>query len=347
MDVLDTGQNHIGLMAQAGHCLAQFPMEPRQILATKVSQLNGLQVVKDPLNRVEVGRIARQAFQMDASGRPLAQKISDGVSMMGGQAIPDNQQLARDMPQQMAQEADDVWPLEGSILDHDEQLALRGNGTDGRQVVPTQGDLQNRRLSARGIRLDDGRQQIKARFIHKHYRSSLFSGFFSTSSHFSVRQRSIASSSRWVARSTGFWRLPFRRFKSRPTWAGWYLTPNSRWISQATPGCVHTSSRKPKCRAPLASSPGSFSICSSLSFGVGPGAGLLRSASPPPSLARFSHWLTAPSLTPRASAISFCFQLFCFSSQARRRRASRQSPGWVDGFLSIPPFYFNPVSIFS
>jgi hypothetical protein len=53
--------------------------------------------------------------------------------------------------------------------------------------------------------------------------------------------------------------------------------------------------------------------------------GLCLKPSTPSSLARFIHWLTAPSVTPRASAISVCFQPRSFSSKARKRLPSRQS----------------------
>jgi hypothetical protein len=48
------------------------------------------------------------------------------------------------------------------------------------------------------------------------------------------------------------------------------------------------------------------------------------------------HWLTAPALTPRAAAISFCFQPCWCNSHARRRRPSRQSAG-ADGRSCVMP----------
>jgi hypothetical protein len=45
--------------------------------------------------------------------------------------------------------------------------------------------------------------------------------------------------------------------------------------------------------------------------------------------------LTAPSVTPRALAISVCFQPRSFSSKARKRLPSRQSPAWFDNVFSI------------
>ena len=91
---------------------------------------------------------------------------------------------------------------------------------------------------------------------------------------------------------------------------------------------VQTSPRNPKCSGPFSRSSGSLSVrSSSESFGGRPGRGEVLSASLPPSRAFFIHWLTAPSLTPRASAMSVCFQPSCFNSKARKRRASRQSGG--------------------
>jgi hypothetical protein len=65
---------------------------------------------------------------------------------------------------------------------------------------------------------------------------------------------------------------------------------------------------------------------------------LCLKASTPFSLARFIHWLTAPSVTPRASAICFCFQPRSFSSKARKRLPSRQSLAWLDNVFSIAEF---------
>jgi hypothetical protein len=56
----------------------------------------------------------------------------------------------------------------------------------------------------------------------------------------------------------------------------------------------------------------------------------------PSSLARFIHWLTAPSVTPKASAISDCFQPRSFNSKARKRLPSRQLVAcWLDSVFSI------------
>lgn len=61
-------------------------------------------------------------------------------------------------------------------------------------------------------------------------------------------------------------------------------------------------------------------------------------------LARLIHWLTAPSVTPRASAISVCFQPCSFNSKARKRLPSGQSLAWLDNVFSIVE-YSIPLSL--
>jgi len=56
------------------------------------------------------------------------------------------------------------------------------------------------------------------------------------------------------------------------------------------------------------------------------------------------HWLTAPSVTPRASAISVCFQPCSFNSKARKRLPSRPLLAWLDNALSIVE-YSIPLSL--
>jgi hypothetical protein len=134
----------------------------------------------------------------------------------------------------------------------------------------------------------------------------------------------MAVSSRWIARRSGFWRLNPPCLRIRPTWEESYETPNSRRIPSATRGWVQRSPWKPKDWAPRARSWGSRALCSQVNRGGAPGDLRCRSASISPSLARFSHWLTAPLLTPRASATSFCLHPFWCNSKARNRRPSRQ-----------------------
>ena len=93
------------------------------------------------------------------------------------------------------------------------------------------------------------------------------------------------------------------RPETHRTWA-----PNSSSMTFRTRFRVQTSPRNPKCFGPFSRSSGSLSVrSSSESFGGRPGRGEVLSAFLPSSRAFFIHWLTAPSLTPRASATGGLF----------------------------------------
>src|SRR5215218_1859285 len=115
-------------------------------------------------------------------------------------------------------------------------------------------------------------------------------------------------------------------------------------MTTATLSQVHTSPLKPCAWAPWANSSGNLARCSSLRRDGAPGGGLCLKACAPCSLARFIHWLTAPSVTPRASAISDCFQPRSFNSKARKRLPSRQLVVSLDNVLSIVGFVI-PMSL--
>src|SRR5918994_545748 len=107
-------------------------------------------------------------------------------------------------------------------------------------------------------------------------------------------------------------------------------------MTTATLSQVHTSPLKPCAWAPWANSSGNLARCSSLRRDGAPGGALCLKACAPCSVARFIHWLTAPSVTPRASAISDCFQPRSFNSKARKRLPSRQLVArWLDSAFSI------------
>ena len=156
---------------------------------------------------------------------------------------------------------------------------------------------------------------------------------FLSAGHRSCIQVRMASSFRWLARRTGFWRLHPQARRMRPTWEGWYETPKVRRMTSAIRPSVHTAPRKPYASGPCSSRPGSPPRCSWLSLGSRPGALRRLSPSGPSSLARLSHWLTAPLVIPNAIAMSFCFHPNSLSSQARNRRPSRQSTAWLDNIF--------------
>lgn len=174
------------------------------ITAGHVLELNTLQVVPDALIWVELRRVSGQSLEMDSFSSTVGQKGFDHLAAMDRGAIPDNEQLAWDMLQQMLQEANDIWPFERAVLHHRVQLALWREGTDRGQVGIGEQVTQDRCLSNGCVGPYDHRQQIEARFVHEHQRVALCYGFFCSSGQRSSCQRRIASSSRCRARRIGF-----------------------------------------------------------------------------------------------------------------------------------------------
>src|SRR5215208_4368497 len=111
-------------------------------------------------------------------------------------AVPDDEQLARNLAQQMPQEADHVRTLEGALLLHHQELALQSDGADHRQMIARKVLMQDGRLTHRGIGAHQARQKVEARLIHKQNRSALLYGPFLSSAQRSSFQRRMASSSR-------------------------------------------------------------------------------------------------------------------------------------------------------
>lgn len=178
MNVLNTTQDHIGFVPQPGDGFAQFIVNFRQVMATQVLEFDVLQILPDALSWVQIGRVAGQTLQMNVLGSALRQEVFDHLPMMGGQAIPDDEQLALDVAQQVTQETDDIRTFESVVLNHDVQVTTRRNGTDDREVIPTQRKTQDGRLPSGRVSAHSGRQQVEARFIDKYYGSPLICGFF-------------------------------------------------------------------------------------------------------------------------------------------------------------------------
>ena len=68
----------------------------------------------------------------------------DDPRPVDGGAVPDDQQLAGQVREQVAEEADDVGTAVGTLLDAQEELAGGGDGADGGEVVAGERDAQDR-----------------------------------------------------------------------------------------------------------------------------------------------------------------------------------------------------------
>src|SRR6266446_6199378 len=158
---------------------------------------------------------------MDAFGRAMAQKLFDRLRSMNRRPIPDHQKVARNLAQQQAQEAHHILGTVGMILCLHQQPSIRGDCSDGGEMIIGQLDAQHRGLSTGRIGAYSNRQEVKAFFIYEDDRPFFLFGLFLSAGHRSSFHLWMAASSRWVARWTGFWTLYLMARRMRLQWAGW------------------------------------------------------------------------------------------------------------------------------
>jgi len=68
-----------------------------EIGTTDITQFHSLEIVPDPLIRVEIGSITGQLFQMQPFGRSSLEKGLECVRPVNKRAIPDEDDLTRDL----------------------------------------------------------------------------------------------------------------------------------------------------------------------------------------------------------------------------------------------------------
>ena len=191
-----------------------------EIAATHILEFTPFEQIPDAFLRIELGRIGRQTFQVDACSSTSRQEIFDRLAVMDGGTIPDDEQIPWDLTQELLEKAYHVLSFVGMILRLHEQSPPWCQCSDGRDVVTGQRDAQNRRLAYRGIGAHRHRQQIKARLIYKNNLSLLLLGFFLRAGQRSSRHVLMACSFLWLASSTGFCWLCLMARRRRLQWAG-------------------------------------------------------------------------------------------------------------------------------
>jgi hypothetical protein len=107
MNLIKTADENMNLLTQVPSGEAQGVPQFGQVMTTQVAKLHRLQVVPDAFVRVQLRRITGQTFQVKAVGSALSKEVLNRLSMMGGQSIPNEQQLARNLAQQVTQKAHD------------------------------------------------------------------------------------------------------------------------------------------------------------------------------------------------------------------------------------------------
>lgn len=293
------------------------------VSGNEVGQGRVLGVAPEGFDRIEVGCVSGQPFDVEPSRSPLVQSAHGRA--MDVEPIQHHDQRPPMKTMQLSQVAHHVAGSYVAVL-HDE---MRANSQSSRRetqaadhaqaVVPLRNDLPGPRTDRRP-RAPIQRLQAEAGFVEKDECCPPSPGLFLIRGQSCVRQRSIAASLRSAARRCGFWGLNPRSCKMRPKWSGWYETPNSRRTSSATRAQVQSSVENPAARGPATSSRRNRSRCDEVNFVRGPGRGCgSNAAAPPKRKARFQR-LTLDTLTPNTRATSAVDIPFPRNSTATRRR---------------------------
>lgn len=137
-------------------------------MTAEIAQFHILQIVPNAFIRIQVRRITGQTLQMDPPGGSLAQEFFHHLSPMSRKTIPDDQELALNVPQQMLEKAHNMGPAKRLFLNARVQFPLGRHRADRREMFP-EGVFQNRRLALRRPGVNGGRQQVKASLVDENY----------------------------------------------------------------------------------------------------------------------------------------------------------------------------------
>lgn len=178
-----------------------------------------------PFFGIELGRIGRESLEME-SGVGAAQS-ADQIAPMDAAVVPQNDDEAAQVAQEMTQEVADLGLLNVLGMQAIVQPQALPYGTDREPrnhrdlLTPALAVTNDRSLPARGPGLANRGDQEEPGFIDEDEVGTQPLGVFFTLGHSSRFQRSISSSLRSVARRVGFWWLHFKLCINRPTWSRW------------------------------------------------------------------------------------------------------------------------------
>src|SRR5215207_7404812 len=288
-----------------------------EIVGTVVGQRVPLEPCPQIFDGIEVGRMRRQKGYLDVSCQPI-EIVAHQAAAMRFQTIPNHQQRLLEMGLERFQKPHDFLFLDAALVQPEQTIGAREPGND-RDVIPVEVELDDGSLPlgrpgahARGALAD-------ARLVHEDDQPPLSLGFFLRAGQVLRFQLRTASSSRSMARLSGFCTLKPKAPRSRQicVWPNW--TPYRRSITTATRLSVQSSVPKPCslgfCRM-ARRKPSSWDASSRAGR---PRAGTERSAAIPPSSSNPFHVYTVCRATPTSRATSAGFLPLSSSRPARNR----------------------------
>ncbi len=229
--------------ADPHHGQSQFALEIGQVQGSKVGELHPLEVAPEPFVRVEFGSVSREVLDAESGTMLLKEVANregpvsvDVESVEKGTAafmecplcpsdpgrqttnmafqglgsgffyrlvIPDQNDGAVDVPQEVAQENEHLGCGDGTGSDEDKEPGVGTHSGDSRELRPGTPVDEDRGLAAGRPGAHSGRHQPECRFVGEDQRDPKLLGFFLIRGHSTATQRRIAPSSRSEARLVG------------------------------------------------------------------------------------------------------------------------------------------------
>lgn len=153
------------------------------------------------LHGVEFRRVGRQARNLDATAG-ASNVVADERRAVDGRAVPKDQQPARDVALEMAEEFDNLRSLDTSGMDLEVEAQER-QSADDRKALPVEGFLQEGRLPSWRPGTGSRGSCAQTTFVDKDDQPALSAGFFFSAGHSTRFQWRMAGSFRSTARRSG------------------------------------------------------------------------------------------------------------------------------------------------
>jgi hypothetical protein len=172
----------------------------------------------DVLHWVQFRRVGRQVLRFQTSFLVTNELLCDPTAVCR-KAVPNQQNVAIDVAEQVLEELNDLLGLDGLFEDLKVEVP-EGDAGDYRQGLPVAVELENRRLPSRRPRAPPMRPLAQAAFVYEDDRPALFLGFFLISGQRFCCQSAIKASFRSNARPTGCCTLHLNCRRMRQTCPG-------------------------------------------------------------------------------------------------------------------------------
>jgi len=174
----------------------------------------------DSLVGVVLRRVGGETLQVQPAG--AAAEVADEPAAMGVAAVPQDDDMAGQVAQQLTQEVarlelPDVLQVELEVKVQALTLGTDRDARDGRDPVAPIEVVNCRRLAHGGPGPGNGGSQLKARFVDKDEVGAQPRGVFFTLGHSCRTKRRISAPLRSSAFFCGFWWLQPRECRTLPT----------------------------------------------------------------------------------------------------------------------------------